>query len=748
MTFEDWLVNFNSLYYCRIFPSTWSQYCIAGNWQGMTSGGAPPRNANQAWIPEKLNNDGKGNSSPMKSMMPKPSIQLSGTFSKDSPPSNSQKEFSTKKKSILASSSKDFLGHRDTFNFKVNLLPAVDEGGEHEGEMHIKKSIMNTDLLKVRTSMQKKSFFGSSEKRSSLMNAGTNVFNFNANSNINLSLNKTRASELKTGGISNPSKLNILNEPSDDLKNKNFIKRVVITDSEDRWFLNPQYKLEIRPGTKLIISLLQEDEKLSKSAYQKCNFMIILAKGKSSRVWDLKEDNLIKKAVESDDRNISREILVHLDYNEIVKRISQKRKKKLVSKGEKIQINVIPYLEYHSKYEVEKQGNLRVFKLINEETLFWLRIFSSEDIYVTELARPFERSLEYEWTNSTAGGGRYIRDVNKNFKLVENPNWSINPQYLLKFEQNISMKIILRKISGHFSNEEAKVGLIITKPCLNENNFNSLKNINKSKNFNTFNKNDQIMRVMESTNKILESKKIDYDKITRKLSFNTSEYVIESSYSNPYCASLFMQYNKIDSPILLIPTLEYPEATFGYKLSIYSNKSVELFSLNNDNSKVLISEWKESNSGGCHLVQDEKYKKNEEDAYSKKVINWYDNPKFHITFDYKDRLPEVEFEIIVSRSDTIWSKKVAQSIVNSMMGVYIFKYDKEKWRDLCINMDKIDFLPKSEINYKFYDTKVDPKGYIIMPATYGPNVHGPFAFMIKCTSKFNVTPFNPKKVIE
>lgn len=39
MTFEDWLANFNTVYYCRLFPNSWSQYCIANSWSGNTSGG-------------------------------------------------------------------------------------------------------------------------------------------------------------------------------------------------------------------------------------------------------------------------------------------------------------------------------------------------------------------------------------------------------------------------------------------------------------------------------------------------------------------------------------------------------------------------------------------------------------------------------------------------------------------------------------------------------------------------------------
>lgn len=39
MLYEDWLKEFNTLYYCRLFPHTWSQYSLPGMWTGMTSGG-------------------------------------------------------------------------------------------------------------------------------------------------------------------------------------------------------------------------------------------------------------------------------------------------------------------------------------------------------------------------------------------------------------------------------------------------------------------------------------------------------------------------------------------------------------------------------------------------------------------------------------------------------------------------------------------------------------------------------------
>ncbi len=90
-------------------------------------------------------------------------------------------------------------------------------------------------------------------------------------------LQKTNANDFKTTNP-NATKTGRVKDPDSMIKSREMIKRVVLTDSEDRWFLNPQYKVEMKPTTKLIITLLQSDEKLSKIPYQKCNFMILISK--------------------------------------------------------------------------------------------------------------------------------------------------------------------------------------------------------------------------------------------------------------------------------------------------------------------------------------------------------------------------------------------------------------------------------------------------------------------------------------
>ena len=198
----------------------------------------------------------------------------------------------------------------------------------------------------------------------------------------------------------------------------------------------------------------------------------------------------------------------------------------------------------------------------------------------------------------------------------------------------------------------------------------------------------------------------------------------------------------------MIPTLDLPETPFEFEIKIYSNRPASILSLNTDNCKLLKGEWKENNCGGCHLTQDEKKKGVKEEArglgMQKQILTWYDNPKFNLAFTSKEKIPLVEFEVVLTRSESLWKPIIAKGIINSMIGIYLFEYDSAKWREKCVNYTTVDFLPKNEISMKFEFKDVDPRGFIIMPVTYGSGVKGPFLLMVKCKTKFFLTKMDDK----
>ena len=516
-------------------------------------------------------------------------------------------------------------------------------------------------------------------------------------------------------------------------------KRVIVTDTEEAFFLNPQYKIELKPGNKIIISLMQTDKKMENNAYIKFNFMVVYAKGKNSRVWDLKENYIIKKAVNSEkDDGIRREIVMTLDYNEAIKRYNHINTRKF-NKNERLFINLIPYMEYTAKYEIEKKGNFKIFKPYRPENPYWLRIFCNEELYITELKPPFQCYFKASWINDqNAGGPRFVVHQKK---YIENSHWPLNPQYLVKFEKNTKCKIILKKTSGYFVNEESKIGLLVTRPTYFDENKEKIEKQNLEKHQLVGQRDnvrlEPIQRCLKSTDKILITKNINVQDIYPKLSINESELVFESSYNNNYCASIQTYFSRLDSPLIIIPTLNERNSSFDYELFIYSTKKLELYPLYNENCQTLFGEWTENNAGGSHLTMgDEIIKKS--DVYSKQ-LTYFDNPKFLIQFDSKDWIKDLKFEITIVRMASLWKRRLSQSMLNSMMSCYIFKYERDnKWKKNCLNMEMIDFMPVNVVRMTYKDPKADPKGYIIMPVTYNKNVYGPFCIMVKCKEKFTL----------
>ena len=514
-------------------------------------------------------------------------------------------------------------------------------------------------------------------------------------------------------------------------------KRVIVTDTEEAFFLNPQYKIEIKPGNKLIISLMQTDQKMKNNAYIKFNFMIVFTRGKNTRVWDLKESHIIKKAINSEkDEGVRREIVMTLDYNEAIKRYNHINTRKF-NKNERLFVNLIPYMEYTAKYEIEKKGNQRIFKPHRPEAPYWLRIFCNEELYITELKPPFQCYIKDSWVNDQNSGGP--RFVIHQKKYIENSHWPLNP--LVKFDKNTKCKIILKKTTGHFVNEESKIGLLITRPTYFDENKEKIAKQNKEKHQQANQRNgvrlEPIERCLKSTDKILLTKKINYNEIYPKLSINESELVFESSYNNNYCASIQTYFSRLDSPLIIIPTLNEKNNAFDFEMFIYSTKKLDLFPLYNEKCQSLYGEWNENNAGGSHLTMgDEIIKKN--DVYSKQ-LSYYDNPKFLIQFDSKDWIKDLEFEITIVRMGSLWKRRLSQSMLNSMMSCYIFKYERDnKWRKNCLNMEMIDFMPVNVVRMTYKDPKADPKGYVIMPVTYNKDVYGPFCLMVKCEEKFSL----------
>jgi len=67
-------------------------------------------------------------------------------------------------------------------------------------------------------------------------------------------------------------------------------------DTNDRWFNNPQFRISVTKKTNIILSLMQEDEKISKKTYIPVNFLVVRVKSKRDRLWEINKNDIIMEA--------------------------------------------------------------------------------------------------------------------------------------------------------------------------------------------------------------------------------------------------------------------------------------------------------------------------------------------------------------------------------------------------------------------------------------------------------------------
>lgn len=84
-------------------------------------------------------------------------------------------------------------------------------------------------------------------------------------------------------------------QPDRDEENKEGHEKL---DSNDRWFNNPQYRFTVHKKTQVIISLMQEDEKISKRPYIPVNFLVVRVKSRRERLWEVNKEDVVLEAGE------------------------------------------------------------------------------------------------------------------------------------------------------------------------------------------------------------------------------------------------------------------------------------------------------------------------------------------------------------------------------------------------------------------------------------------------------------------
>lgn len=316
-------------------------------------------------------------------------------------------------------------------------------------------------------------------------------------------------------------------------------------DSDDKWFNNPQFRLKITKNTKLFITLMQEDQKLSGKSYVPVNLMIARTKDPYNRLWERPDDDdIVLETTKSIQRNSKREI----GQIVVLKKPPEKKSAYFI---------IVPNNEMEPKK--------------GENKVFWLRLFSSEPIDVVPTAETQEVTIDGAWNDLTAGG-RIRRKDGK-----DNAHWCKNPQYFLNLPFPTHFKVILRRMTYQKKTRGVKIGLCIcrydphqgqdpnqdAKKKENEK-LAKTKNRTRSPSPNK-NTSPHIDKLIDQTKTFLEPPVMEY--IERRLNIGTNEPYIESSFGAEEVSALYFKKNPTEGPFIIVPCLEEEDRTATFKLT-------------------------------------------------------------------------------------------------------------------------------------------------------------------------------------
>ena len=535
-------------------------------------------------------------------------------------------------------------------------------------------------------------------------------------------------------------------------------------DSDDSWFNNPQYKIRVSTKTKLYISLIQHDNTYSgeEPNYIPVDFYVIQNTSGTQRIWEFPDESKILLHANQDANQIKGTDTKDITLN---KSIVEQKNLFLSTQGNNIETenttegktrrelcrNIILKPTEGKKYGIYNiVVNLIKLRKRHDKVPYYLKIVADNEIMIEKLPETFEKVLNGTWDTKN-GGGSYYSNAHD---LQINPNWSLNPQYLLTFTEPTYLKIVLSKTGRNAKKtKNTKLGLSYSYAAINNKNVSYYEKdqIKKSQKYED-KKEEMKAKVLD---KALNFLKIPFlTRFERKIRITKEENFKESTYASPDIACLFLKVLPIEGPLLLVPSLDHPGVSSDYRMTIYSNKDFNIDELDEEKNPAVLSSWSQYNAGGSHIY-------NEEYSSQFEKCTWNTNPIFVLKIlDFQNFNPSKQkITLKLSICENNWKSKLIKNItenkneaidskkhskknrvnVNTMICFYILKPSKK----ITLNdiVYQTAFVPNDFIEYDIlYDAKAfDNNDEIyIMPTTYSNGIEGKFIISAYCESPISL----------
>lgn len=535
-------------------------------------------------------------------------------------------------------------------------------------------------------------------------------------------------------------------------------------DSDDSWFNNPQYRVKVSKKTKLHISLIQQDNTASgeERSYTSVDFYVIQNLSGLQRVWEFPADPKIVLHANQD--FVKKETT---ESKQNTKHMSAVDQKQLLLSTQIPDAETLNTTDVKAKRELcrsvvlrppegKKYGcynivvNLIKLKKKASKVPYFLKVIADNELIIEKLPDTLEQTINGSWDVKTAGGPYYPNPHD----LTINPNWTLNPQYLLTFTEPTYVKIVLTKTGKNAKKtKNSRIGLSYTYAAINNKNVSYYENdrIKKPQKFED-KKEETKAKVLD---KALGFLKIPFlTRFERKIRVSKEENFKESTYSSSELACIFLKVMPIEGPILLVPSLDQPGVCCDFKITIFSNKEINIETLAEEKNPAVLSGWSQYNAGGSHIY-------NEEFNSQVEKRTWNTNPLFVLKIlDFQNFVPaKHKITLKLSICEPNWKSKLIKTNhedtldgaegkkqtkknrvnVNSMLCFYILRPSKRV--AITEIVYQTAFVPNDFIEYDIqYDAKAfnNSDEIYIMPTTYTSGIEGKFIISAYCDSPVNL----------
>lgn len=524
-------------------------------------------------------------------------------------------------------------------------------------------------------------------------------------------------------------------------------------DSDDRWFNNPQYRLQVFEPTRLVIELSQLDTTPTgvQNEYSSVGFSVFKSSNSKSRIWEMPvhgqlittvtnkvrknkalieqmnhEDNSESKSNDNEEDNLPNiQIQVQNVDKKGLTEFKPGKPKDIFKQSAITSVFLEPEPNQLSSFYT-----ILVFVNIkrNDKTQalqipYNLKVFSSKRVEIETLSNTIEQVIEDQWEASSAGGPYFLGHNGS----VENTNWCLNQQYLLTFQSPTSLKLILQKTGKNVKKiKDAKLGLFVCYIKLHSENEKPDQQGSTSKKKKLNPKEELLQKLLEKTKDHLKVKTVSNP--WRKIKVLSNENFFESTFGSSDTACLFIKILPVEGPLLVVPCLEKPGMTGEFKMTIFSNSEVNVVPVNRLMNPVVLGEWTQYNSGGSHVYNEQLYSNPEKRT-------WATNPVYKLSVDEKiiENKP-VKIRLSLCYAEKNWKSKLINKVsnienkkkskksmvnVDSMISIYILRVSSKVSTENIVHQS--DFSPSSEHVFEF-EFKASEfsnmKSCLIMPSTY------------------------------